>query len=123
MRKVIIFEVEPMGAPRMTQRDKWAQRMVVIRYFRFKDLIRETARKKNFKLGKHLEITFYIQIPKSWSKTKTKEKNITLHDQKPDLDNLLKAFQDAFGEDKHVASVVATKIWTDTDPRIVASSW
>lgn len=123
MSKVVTFNVEPMGAPRMTQRDRWAQRQVVMRYFRFKDLVRAQAKKSGFELKPHLVISFYIMMPLSWSKKKRAIMNGELHDKKPDGDNLLKAFQDAFGEDKHVASVILNKFWTDSDPRIIAESW
>jgi Holliday junction resolvase RusA-like endonuclease len=53
-------------------------------------------------------------MPKTWSKKKQDEMRGTYHDQKPDIDNLLKGFMDAFhAEDKHVAHVEAEKYWAD----------
>jgi Holliday junction resolvase RusA-like endonuclease len=61
-----------------------------------------------------LDIIFYLPMPKSWSKKKRTEMNGTYHDQKPDVDNLAKAFMDAFGsEDKHVAILHAEKYWAE----------
>jgi Holliday junction resolvase RusA-like endonuclease len=61
-----------------------------------------------------LDIIFYLPMPKSWSKKKRTEMNGTYHDQKPDIDNLAKAFMDAFGsEDKHVAILHAEKYWAE----------
>ncbi len=39
----ITVHIEPMGAPRMTQRDRWAKRPCVLRYHAFKDVLRASA--------------------------------------------------------------------------------
>ena len=71
-----------------------------------------------------LEITFFMPIPQSYSK-----KNKTLlpgkpHCFKPDLDNLIKLFNDAannvlFADDSLISSIKATKIYSNR-PRTVA---
>jgi Holliday junction resolvase RusA-like endonuclease len=97
-----------MGAPRMTQASKWKHQ----RYFKYKNDIRTLL--PHYELGMRLDIIFYLPMPKSWSKKKRTEMNGTYHDQKPDIDNLAKAFMDAFGsEDKHVAILHAEKYWAE----------
>lgn len=113
------FFVDPMGKPRMTQRDKWKKRAVVERYFAYRDAVRLQANLCNFELTGELEIEFHIPAPK--------EKNRELyrdmpHTKKPDIDNLIKAFLDCFEEDKMIHTIKAKKIWTLEKGRIVTRS-
>lgn len=106
------LDITPVGKPRMTQRDKWKVRPPVQRYRDFCDELR--LQLPGYELGISLNIKFYIAMPKSWSKKKRAEMNGTYHDQKPDVDNLAKAFMDAFkSEDKHVAVLHAEKYWAE----------
>jgi Holliday junction resolvase RusA-like endonuclease len=51
-------------------------------------------------------------MPKSWSTKKRLSMLGEYHQSKPDIDNLVKAFLDAFGDDdKHVAVIHAGKYW------------
>lgn len=51
-------------------------------------------------------------MPKSWSKKKHVEMNGKPHQQKPDVDNLLKALMDAvFKDDCKVWNVTVSKVW------------
>ena len=53
-------------------------------------------------------------MPKSWSKKKKIEFNGKPHQQRPDLDNYLKAWKDSvYEEDAVVWRVKASKLWTD----------
>ena len=57
-------------------------------------------------------VTFYIPMPKSWSKKKKALMHGTQHQQKPDIDNLLKAVLDAtMKEDCTVWSICTHKRW------------
>ena len=105
-----VFHVEPMGKPRMTRADKRPpKRPAVARYHAFQDLVRLQA---GFFLPRNDDsIRFFIPMPKSWSKKKSDAHYLKLHAQRPDLDNLLKAFWDCFGEDCHLASVYVMKQW------------
>jgi len=48
-------------------------------------------------------ITFVIQMAKSWSKKKKREFDGQPHQSRPDLDNIIKGFQDALStEDSHI---------------------
>ncbi len=59
-------------------------------------------------------ITFYIPMPKSWRKFKREAMNWMLHQSKPDLDNLLKAYFDSLlSEDKYISHYEAKKVWVD----------
>ncbi len=89
------FPVDPVGKVRMTQSDKWTQRPAVLRYRAYADRLRE--------LGANLvdgdAVTFWIKMPKSWSKF---DRSVSLgmpHRSKPDLDNLLGALMDAVSPD------------------------
>lgn len=64
------------------------------------------------------ELVFVIPMPKSWSQKKKREKRGTFHDQRPDKDNLEKAFNDGlcYGQeydDSHVAFTTSAKFWGD----------
>ncbi len=109
---IFIFDVEPIGKPRMTQRDKWAKRKCVVEYYMFKDLLNIQARHQKYFLGETLDIEFIIPFPKSYSKKKCFELDKTPHREKPDIDNMLKAFMDALSDDdKKVHTIKAKKTW------------
>lgn len=108
----MIIKIDPMGAPRQTQRDVWKKRPVIVRYHAYRDQL--NLQLPGYDLGLSLHIIFRIAIPKSYSKKKRAEYIGTLHDQKPDIDNLVKGFMDAFHvEDKHVAVLHAEKYWAE----------
>lgn len=102
----------PMGAPRQTQRDRWKKRPVIERYHAYRDQLRYAL--PSYELGLELHIIFYLPLKASYSKKKKAELLGTLHSEKPDIDNLVKGFMDAFGgEDKHVAILRAEKYWAE----------
>lgn len=108
----MIIKIEPMGAPRQTQRDKWQRRPVIVRYHAYRDQLNLAL--PGYELGISVNLKFYLPMPKSWSKKKRAECLGTYHDQKPDADNLAKGFMDAFhSEDKHVAILHVEKYWAD----------
>ena len=96
----MIYPINPVAKPRMTQSDKWKKRPCVMRYWEFKD----QCRLYNVKLPKEgAYIIFYIGMPKSWSKKKKEATAFAPHQQKPDLSNLLKALEDAiFADDSAI---------------------
>lgn len=104
--------ITPMGKPRMTQRDRWAKREVVVRYHAYCDLLNVLL--PRYELPGSLHIVFGIAMPASWSKKKKAEHLNQPHRQKPDVDNLAKAFMDAFhSDDSHVWALKAEKYWSD----------
>jgi Holliday junction resolvase RusA-like endonuclease len=101
-----------MGKPRQTQRDKWQKRPVVMRYRAFADELRLRCKTANFELGDILDAVFIIPMPKSWSKKKRFEMDGKPHQQKPDIDNIEKAIQDALcPEDSHIYKHRTVKVW------------
>lgn len=103
----------------MTQRDKWAKRPAVTRYWTQCDLLRTQAAKVGWSVPEQLSIDFYIPMPVSWSIKKKKLYSYEPHRSTPDLDNLIKAFLDAFGQDKQVHLVYASKQWTPEQEGVI----
>ena len=126
----VCFKVLPMGKPRMTQRDVWKKRSVVLRYHAFKDNIRrcvdETQGLRSLLNGgtvNCLSWTTYLPIPMSWTKKKKAAMAGALHRSRPDRDNIDKAILDSlFKEDSGIASGKIEKRWDDgAGPRIEAT--
>ena len=108
----VMFNVEVMGKPRMTRADAWKKRPVVLRYWRYKDELRRQAKQLKYIPGYELNVSFFIPCPKSWSKKKVAEMAGKPHQQKPDIDNILKGFMDCLlDEDKKVWNITANKYW------------
>lgn len=96
----------------MTKSDRWKKRPAVVRYFDFKDALRSEF---TGTLEPAFKIIFYMPMPKSWSDKKRKEMCGSPHQQKPDIDNLAKAFMDAMcDDDSYVYDVHAKKFWANT---------
>jgi Holliday junction resolvase RusA-like endonuclease len=107
---MMIVWVEPMGAPRQTQRDKWAKRPVIQRYHSYRDKIRAEA--GHLSGCGEFTLIFMIQMPASWSKKKKRAYDGKPHQQKPDADNLAKGVLDAIcQDDAHVWSLKVEKFW------------
>ncbi|EOW6163745.1 RusA family crossover junction endodeoxyribonuclease [Klebsiella pneumoniae] len=115
---MMIFNITPMGKPRMTRADKWKQREVVMRYRAFC----EEVRLKSVTMpeqGAH--ITFVLPMPASWSQKKRKAMNGQAHQQKPDADNMIKALMDAlFADDAHIWDFRVTKVWGETGQILIS---
>lgn len=109
----LLFKVTPIGKPRMTRRDVWKKRLIVQRYYVFKDELNLQARAMKYAVGEILFISFYLPMPDSWSKKKQALMAGTKHQQKPDIDNLLKGFMDALAvDDAYIWQVMASKYWS-----------
>jgi hypothetical protein len=72
MEDILRLEVEPIGKPRMTQRDKWMKRPPVVRYHLFSHAIKYCAEEVEYVITDTLSLTFIISMPKSWSNKKKK---------------------------------------------------
>ena len=119
--KQIRINIEPNTKPRMTQADKWKQRPCVIQYRNFCDELR--AKTAGFQLSDNYSILFRISMPKSWSKKKRDLMRGKPHQETPDLDNLLKAVNDALLEqDKIIYQISATKLWSDIGEIIIINN-
>lgn len=107
----MIFNLEPVAKPRMTQRDRWAKRPAVVKYFAFCDELRKQFKEE---VPPALALRFEISMPKSWSQKQKDLMRGEPHQQRPDIDNLIKAFLDALcKDDSYVYSVTAEKYWSD----------
>jgi len=114
----IKIDIDPMGKPRMTRSDRWTNkekgvgRSSVLRYFNWQDELR--LRLPNYDVPAELTIVFALPMPRSYSKKKRAELLGQPHQEKPDIDNLVKAFLDTLcTEDKHVWHVDASKVWSE----------
>lgn len=106
---------QPIGKPRMTQRDKWAKRPAVIRYRQWADEAREQIQHITLP-GEPISLTIraYFAMPQSWSNRKRVELAGKPHRSKPDWDNVAKAIQDIFWtNDQMVAEGHVQKFWDD----------
>lgn len=124
-RKILkVLNITPCPAPRMTKSDKWKinpshpdirqrQRKEVTRYFEFKNQLMSLLNNddKSF-LTDEIFLIFVLPMPATWSMKKKKLMNKTPHKQKPDWDNLAKAFCDSFGiDDSHIWNAQISKFW------------
>lgn len=97
----------------MTQSDRWKQRPAVLRYRAYCDGLR--LRLPGYTLPKELWVEFGVPMPASWSNRKRQSLQGQPHSGKPDIDNLAKAFMDAFkDDDSHVYRLEASKYWSET---------
>lgn len=109
---MIYLPITPVGKPRMTQRDKWQQRPAVMRYRAYGDELR--LQLPGYEVPDHLQIIFYLPMPKSWSNKKRESMRNRPCKSKPDIDNLLKAFLDHLApDDAYVYRVEMAKFWAD----------
>lgn len=132
---MITLDIRPIPKPRLTKSDRWKKRPAVLRYWKFCDDLRlawqEATEADNIwgdslfsdgKVPASFHIIFGIPMPKSWSAKKKREMQDIPHQQRPDIDNLLKAFLDCLCEDdSYVYDVRCVKIWSDT-PHITVST-
>lgn len=116
--KSYLFKIRPVPKPRMTRADAWKKRSCVVNYFAYKDKLRKLIEKCNFKLSESSGCYyFHIKMPDSWSKKKKEKFANKPHQQRPDLDNLLKGFWDAvLDEDCRIWKILhAQKTWDYED--------
>ena len=111
----LVFDIKPVPKPRETQRDKWNPRTCVKRFRCFRDevIIKAVNKAKYVQPVANSRIIFVVPMPKSWTKKKKAEMEGTGHQQRPDVDNFLKAWLDSVCKegDEHIYDVRPTKIW------------
>jgi len=97
----------PSGLKRLLRIEKYNNYKV--------NLLAATKEKRLDIPSQGLGVTFFIPCPKTWSKKKKKRYHNTLHQSRPDLKNLLQAWEDAlFSEDKYIAHYsYLCKKWVD----------
>ncbi|MGM8949042.1 RusA family crossover junction endodeoxyribonuclease [Enterobacter asburiae] len=112
-----IYDVTPIGKPRMTRADKWKTRPAVMHYRAFCD---EARLRKIYLPESGAHITFVMPMPPSWSKKRREQFNGKPHQSKPDCDNMLKALMDAlFDDDARVWDCRITKLWGEKGQIII----
>lgn len=90
------------------------KRPTVVRYYDFKDKINLLLSDKNYIQNNQLVVDFFIAMPNSWSKKKKSEMVGMPHENKPDIDNVCKAFMDAvLKQDSIVHTLIARKFWSE----------
>jgi Holliday junction resolvase RusA-like endonuclease len=114
------IEIAPMGKPRMVRSDSWKKRPCVTRYWAFKDELNFLCKKAGYGQRNQLFATFHIPMPKSWNKGKRALMLEQNHDQKFDIDNIVKAVLDCLlpDGDEKVHTVCVNKVWSE-HPAIV----
>ena len=116
------YHIIPIAKPRMTRRDKWLSppRNCVRKYWNFRD---QCHLKKVILLCSGAHVVFILPMPQSWSKKKKLEMDGSKHEDKPDLDNLLKALGDAlYDNDSCIWDVRITKRWGREGKIIIETS-
>ena len=106
------IKITPCPKPRMTQSDCWKKRPAVLRYWAYCDELKLKTRSIEFD-PEFLCLVFIMPMPQSWSKKKKALNNGLPHKSRPDLSNLVKAFEDAlYKEDSMIHTYGAMrKIW------------
>jgi|SRR5688572_28597918 len=110
---------EPIAKPRQTRSDKWKERPCVVRYREWADRAREHAGAIP-PAAQRADIVAYLPLPASWSQRKRNKMAGMPHQQKPDIDNLIKSALDALlSRDQGIHEIRAKKRWADANgPRV-----
>jgi Holliday junction resolvase RusA-like endonuclease len=117
-----LINVAPVAKPRMTRRDRWAKRDIVVKYYNYKDTVRLLV--GDWELPDEFRVIFGIPFPKSYGPRKREELLGKPHRIRPDVDNFLKGLFDVFRvEDGDIWHVEASKIWTSGDGFILIESF
>jgi Holliday junction resolvase RusA-like endonuclease len=99
-------KLRPAGLSRLLRLEK---------YNDYKSSLSALVKQQRFTIPEqNVHMIFYIPVPKTWKEYKKNEMHMKLHQQKPDIDNLVKAvFDSIFIEDKYIADFRATKRWVN----------
>lgn len=106
-----IVRGKPVAKPRMTQRDTWMKRPVVLRYREFCDRMREAAGPLPELPPAQVHISVFIPMPESWSKKKKSAMAHTRQRKKPDFDNFIKSIDGLFDDDSAIYWGDCMKTW------------
>lgn len=115
--KTQTFQITPVSAPRMSRQDRWMERPVVVAYKAYGIKLRTTAMKEGYKLASSIALVFTLPMPVSWSEKKKERFLGKPHQQRPDIDNLIKGFLDSLlyrdktDNDSRIWNITAYKIW------------
>lgn len=119
--KTYRFDIEPVAAVRTSRGDvvmarRGNPRPAIARYYVFREQLNILALQQNFVMPEFgYRLVFHLPMPASWSAKKRREMCGQPHQQRPDKDNLEKAFLDALlEEDSHIWDGRVTKLWAET---------
>lgn len=102
------LDIELMGKPRMTRRDKWAKRPCVLRYRAQADHLRLAGLRLPMR---YIAIAF-LRMPDSWSLAERRRNAGQPHLVRPDQDNITKALLDSLApSDAHLWDGRLQKRW------------
>ena len=108
----IFFNIHPLPKIRMVKSDAWKKRPAVLKYWKYKEELLRQATAVNFTLPDTFEASFIIPMPPTWSKKKMATMDGKPHQQRPDVDNLVKALMDCLKkEDSSVYKILISKYW------------
>lgn len=113
------FYGDPIGKPRMTQRDKWLNppRKPVAQWREFRDLFFYTAHGKGYRSDMVIRQVFikaFIGFPRSWKLNQRRQFAGKPHYVTPDGDNILKAVCDSLtSQDSGIFRQFIEKFWDD----------
>jgi Holliday junction resolvase RusA-like endonuclease len=117
---MVEFLIDPVSKPRMTRSDSWRHRKCVDDYYSFKDKLVLLAKKSKFVLPDKFRIEFLIKVPDSWSEKKKLSMIGKPHQQKFDLDNLIKAVMDCLRKsDASIYHIEMSKTWWERGKIII----
>ena len=89
--KIVEVEINPVPKPRMVKSDAYKKRKVVQDYWAYKDQLKFKCSCLGVNdLPDVVGISFVMPMPRSWTKKKKSEMDGKPHQQRPDLDNLIK---------------------------------
>ena len=123
MKIVIPMPPRPKGRPRFANGHAYTPKDTM-EYEEAVQTIARLAIKEPYECPLRLKITFFMPIPKSWSKAKKMRAmgGSEVPSTKPDIDNLCKAILDSlnggigYNDDKQVVEIYAEKVYSD-NPR------
>lgn len=105
---VQVRDILLLGKPRMTRRDAWMKRPVVLRYRAMADELRLNG----LKLPSRFVLVAFLPMPASWSAAQRRAANGQPHLVKPDADNIQKGCQDSLSpNDQHHWDGRCVKLW------------
>lgn len=109
----VTLVIVPVPKPRMTRSDAWKKRDCVVKYWEFKDRLRELWGDED--LPEAIGLVFVIPMPSGWSEKKKNLMDGKPHQVKPDTDNMIKSVWDCLAEsDSYIWRVDAAKYWGRT---------
>jgi Holliday junction resolvase RusA-like endonuclease len=111
------LSLNPVPKPRMTQSDVWKNRKCVTDYWSYKEEINRVWQNQ---VEHPWDLIFILPMPKSWSLQKKQAHDNQPHQNRPDIDNLIKGFFDAvLEEDSIIYQIKASKYWGYTGAIVV----